>query len=54
MPFYLTFKGPFLPGILLFSATKYMGHVPDLHRVCLPCSTQEHVPARALAAQPGR
>lgn len=41
MPFCLTFKGQFLPGIELFSATKYLGPVLDLHEVCLHCSTWE-------------
>lgn len=41
MLFCLTFKGQFLPGIELFSATKYVGPVLDLHRVCLRCSTWE-------------
>lgn len=41
MPFCLTFKGQFLPGIELFSATKYVGPVLDLHWVCLHCSTWE-------------
>lgn len=39
MPFCLTFKGQFLPGIELLSATKSVGPILDLHQVCLRCST---------------
>lgn len=46
MPFCLTFKGQFLPGIELFSATKYLGPVLDLHWLWLQCSTRERIPAR--------
>lgn len=54
VPFLLTFKGQFLPGIELFSTTKCIGPILDLPWVCLCYSTWERVPAWALDAQPGR
>lgn len=42
MPFCLTFKGQFLPGIELFSATQSIGPVLDLYWVRPQCSSWEH------------
>lgn len=45
VPFWLTFKGQFLPGMELFSTTKYIGAILGFQWVCLCCITWERVPA---------